>query len=56
MATVRRLAGKVTVLSISHQPAMRQAAHIVYRLDKGRAERDGAADNRPEMLAAGAHR
>ena len=56
VATVRRLAGKVTVLSISHQPAMRQAAHIVYRLDKGRAERDGAADNRPEMLAAGAHR
>ena len=56
VATIRRLAGKVTVLSISHQPAMRQAAHIVYRLDKGRAERDGAADNRPEMLAAGAHR
>ena len=56
VATVRRLAGKVTVLSISHQPAMRQAADISYRLDKGRAERDGAADNRPEMLAAGAHR
>ena len=55
VATVRRLAGKVTVLSISHQPAMRQAAHIVYRLDKGRAERD-CAGNQPEMPAASAHR
>ena len=35
VATVRRLAGKVTVLSISHQPAMRLAADIVYSLDNG---------------------
>ena len=41
VATVRRLAGKVTVLSISHQPAIRDAADIVYRLDKGRVTLDG---------------
>ena len=35
VATIRRLAGKVTVLSISHQPAMRLAADIVYSLDNG---------------------
>ncbi len=44
VATVRRLSGKVTVLSISHQPAMRQAADVVYRLDEGRAEPEGADD------------
>ena len=37
VATVRRLTDLVTVLSISHQPAMTQAADIVYRLDNGRA-------------------
>ena len=36
-ATIRRLAGKVTVLSISHQPAMKQAADIVYRIGSGAA-------------------
>ena len=36
-ATMRRLAGKVTVLSISHQPAMREAADIVYRIEGGAA-------------------
>ena len=35
VATVRCLAGKVTVLSISHQPAMRHAADVVYSLDNG---------------------
>ena len=44
VATVQRLAGKVTVLSISHQPAMREAADIVYRLEKGRAVLDGAGE------------
>ena len=44
VGTVRRLAGKVTVLSISHQPAMRQAADIIYRLNKGRASVEGAED------------
>lgn len=41
--TIGHLAGKVTVLSISHQPAMKQAADIVYRIDGGTAvpERGG---------------
>ena len=33
VATARRLTSKMTVLSISHQPAMKRAADIVYRLD-----------------------
>ena len=41
-ATVRRLAGKVTVVSISHQPAMKQAADIVYRITGGIALREVA--------------
>ena len=53
VATVRRLAGKVTVLSISHQPAMRRAADIVYRLDGGCAVLEGA-DDRPAKQLAGA--
>ena len=55
VATVGRLAGKVTVLSISHQPAMRAAADIIYRLDAGRAVLE-AANERPGMPAASAHR
>ena len=54
VATIRRLAGKVTVLSISHQPAMRRAANIVYRLDEGRAAREGA-DERQGIRVAGVH-
>ncbi len=53
VATVRRLSGKVTVLSISHQPAMRQAADVAYRLDEGRVEPDGADDGLT-VRAAGA--
>ena len=37
IATVRRLAGSITVLSISHQPAMKEAANLVYRLWDGAA-------------------
>ena len=54
VATVRRLAGKVTVLSISHQPAMRRAADVVYRLEKGRAVLEASSDA-PETPMAGAH-
>ena len=43
-ATMRRLAGKVTVLSISHQPAMKNAADIVYRIEGGAAVCEEAAD------------
>ena len=34
-ATIRRLTGKITVLSISHQPAMKNAADVVYRIEGG---------------------
>ena len=37
MVTVRRLAGNVTILSTSHQPAMQRAAEFVYRLEDGTA-------------------
>ena len=37
MATVKRLTGRLTVLSISHQPAMQEAADIVYQLNDGAA-------------------
>ena len=53
VATIRRLAGKVTVLSISHQPAMRQAAGTVYRLDKGRAVLEDGGEG-PTVRMAGA--
>ncbi len=54
VATLRRLAGKVTVLSISHQPAMRQAADIVYRLEMSRAVLDGAGEPAAMPRTAGA--
>jgi ATP-binding cassette, subfamily C, bacterial len=34
--TLRDLAGDVTVISISHQPAMRRVAEVVYRVQHGR--------------------
>ena len=48
VTTIRQLAGKVTVLSISHQPAMMAAADIVYRLEQGCAMLE-ANDNNSEM-------
>ena len=39
VATVKRLTGKLTVLSISHQPAMQRAATVVYQLSGGSAAR-----------------
>lgn len=41
--TLRGLEGKVTILSISHQPAMREAADIAYVLRDGRLEPTDAA-------------
>lgn len=35
-ATLRDLPGDVTVISISHQPAMRRVADVVYRVEHGR--------------------
>ncbi len=34
-ATLRELPGEVTILSISHQPAMTRVADVVYRLENG---------------------
>ncbi len=55
VTTIQRLSGKVTVLSISHQPAMRAAADIVYRLEKGRAVLE-TSDNKSELPLAGIQR
>ena len=53
-ATMQRLAGKVTVLSISHQPAMRQAAGIVYRIEGGTAVQEKADEPQTvPMVGAG---
>ena len=51
-ATVRRLAGKVTVVSISHQPAMKQAADIVYRITGGIALREVADEPAPVPMVS----
>lgn len=45
-ATLRELSGRVTIVSISHQPAMMQVADVVYRVENGtvsRAEHDEPA-------------
>ena len=47
VATVKRLTGKLTVLSISHQAAMRRAATVVYSLNDGVATLDSAEENPP---------
>ena len=54
VATVKRLTGKLTVLSISHQPAMQKAATVVYQLDDGTAARleDGSPARAPASRAA----
>jgi ATP-binding cassette subfamily C protein len=36
--TLRDLSGKVTILSISHQPALRDAADVAYLMHGGRLE------------------
>jgi len=35
-STLRKLAGNVTIVAISHQAALQNAADVVYRLEKGR--------------------
>ena len=54
IATVQHLTDKITVLSISHQPAMKQAADIVYRLDNGSAALEDAGEP-PAIRMAGAN-
>jgi ATP-binding cassette subfamily C protein len=45
-ATVRRLRGRMTILAVSHQPALLDVADKVYRLDLGRATEIDASDGR----------
>ena len=54
VATVKRLTGRLTVLSISHQPAMQEAATVVYQLDNGSAARlgDGPPARAPASTGA----
>jgi ATP-binding cassette, subfamily C, bacterial len=51
-ATLRGLTGRVTIVSISHQPAMQRVADVVYRLEDGRM-RDMTAGT-PILADAGA--
>jgi ATP-binding cassette, subfamily C, bacterial len=37
--TLRKLRGSITIISISHQPAMREAADVVYSIQRGRVSR-----------------
>ena len=53
IGTVRQLTDKLTVLSISHQPAMKQAADVVYRLNNGRVSLEDVGEP-PAMRMAGA--
>jgi len=39
LSTLEELRGEVTILAISHQPALRDVADRVYRIESGRAER-----------------
>lgn len=39
VSTLRGLAGRVTILAISHQSALRKAADIVYTIEEGRVSR-----------------
>ena len=50
-ATIRRLTGKITVLSISHQPAMKNAADIVYRIEGGVVLPEGADNHATAPIA-----
>lgn len=55
VATVRRLASSLSVLSISHQPAMQRAADLVYRLHDGTATLERADGERTRGQVADLH-
>jgi ATP-binding cassette subfamily C protein len=48
LETIAQLRGRVTVLAISHQPAISELADRVYRLEAGQAERV----ERSELIAS----
>lgn len=50
--TLRELSGEVTILSISHQPAMMQVADLVYRLEGGRVQEKMVGTSRSLVAAA----
>ncbi len=52
-ATVHHLRGHMTVLAISHQPALLEAADMVYSLTGGRLERLRQGLKRPGLLPLG---
>jgi ATP-binding cassette subfamily C protein len=44
-STLRNLVGRVTIVSISHQQAMREAADLVYHLERGRVSLVARTEN-----------
>ena len=50
-ASMRVLSGQITILSISHQPAMREAANIAYRVEFGKAELIRSENSKAPMTA-----
>ena len=47
--TVQRLRGKMTILAISHQPALLEIADHVYRLEAGRIDPIAAVASQPSI-------
>jgi ATP-binding cassette, subfamily C, bacterial len=53
-ATVQQLRGTMTIIAISHQPALLEVADVVYRLEDGRTQMvDLLTDGRVRMQEAG---
>ncbi|MBI3801925.1 MAG: ABC transporter ATP-binding protein [Deltaproteobacteria bacterium] len=53
-ATVQQLRGTMTIIAISHQPALLEVADVIYRLEEGRTQMvDLLADSRLRMQEAG---
>jgi ATP-binding cassette subfamily C protein len=48
--TIRKLRGRVTIFAISHQPAMLDAADVVYSLERGHISRLGSRPGPPSRL------
>lgn len=51
-ATLRGIAGGVTILAISHQPAIANVSDIVYRLQNGRVSREEKVERSPGVYLA----
>lgn len=58
LQTLRKLSQRVTILAISHQPALRDAADVVYSLEHGvvtEVERRGSVDARAGRTPSSTH-